>query len=135
LRRRMAEDRIGLVRELAADLQRDEVKMFVTHRALEFRKANRELFARGEYMPLEVQGSCAGHVVAFARKLGEHWAVVVAPRWTSRVHDWGDTEIVMPDGAPGEWTDAITGLVASNWRVKELLAGLPVGLWAGNAGL
>jgi (1->4)-alpha-D-glucan 1-alpha-D-glucosylmutase len=129
LRRRFAEDRIGLVRELAADLQRDEVKMFVTHRALEFRRANRELFARGEYVPLEVKGSCAGHVVAFGRKLDRQWAVVVAPRWTSRVRDWGDTEIVVPAGIPAEWTDAITGLVASNWRVKELLAEFPVGMW------
>jgi (1->4)-alpha-D-glucan 1-alpha-D-glucosylmutase len=131
LRRRLAEDRIGLVKDLAADLQRDEVKMYVTHRALEFRRANRELFARGEYLPLEVKGPCAGHVVTFARKLGPQWAVVVVPRWTTRVHDWRDTEIVMPDGAPREWTDAITGLTASSWRIQELLAEFPLGIWAG----
>ena len=131
LRRRLAEDRIALVRELAADPQQDEMKLFVTYRRLEFRRANRELFARGEYLPLEVKGSCAAHVWRSRGSSDRQWAVVVAPRWTSRVHDWGDTEIVMPEGSAAEWTDAITGLVASSWRVKELLAEFPVGIWAG----
>ncbi len=129
LRRRVAEDRIKLVRELAAEPQRDEVKMFVTYRALEFRKSNRALFARGEYIPLAVQGACAAHVIAFARKFDRQWAVVVAPRWASRVHDWGDTELVMPEGAPAEWTDAITGLAAGSWKIQQLLAEFPVGMW------
>src|SRR6202008_2876626 len=43
LRRRQTEDRIGLIRGLAADPQQDEMKLFVTHRALEFRKAHHDL--------------------------------------------------------------------------------------------
>jgi (1->4)-alpha-D-glucan 1-alpha-D-glucosylmutase len=129
LRRRMADDRIPLVRELAADPVRDDSKMFVTWRALEFRREHRDLFARGEYIPLEVTGSCAPHVVAFARRLDRQWVVVVAPRWTSRVQEWGDTQIRLPEGAPEEWTDTITGLVASGWRVGDLLAEFPVGMW------
>jgi (1->4)-alpha-D-glucan 1-alpha-D-glucosylmutase len=128
LRRRESEDRIALIRELAANPQMDEIKMFVTYRGLDFRRARPDLFARGEYLPLEVRGSCARHVIAFARRLEDQWAVVVAPRWTSQVQDWGDTEIVLPPGAPFEWSDCLTGLAAGSWRVGDLLKEFPVAL-------
>jgi len=130
LRKREAEDRIGLVRELAANPLLDEMKLFVTYRALEFRKAQRELFARGEYLPLNARGACAAHVAAFARRLGERWAVAVAPRWASRLADWADTEIVTPEGAPREWHDAITGLIPASWRMADLLKEFPLALMA-----
>jgi (1->4)-alpha-D-glucan 1-alpha-D-glucosylmutase len=128
LRRREAEDRIALVRELAAEPLRDEMKLFVTYRALEFRRTNRDLFARGEYIPLRTSGACATHVCAFARHLGDRWAVVVAPRCLSKVADWGDTRVELPEGAPDEWHDALTGLIPAGWRVAELLAEFPVAL-------
>src|SRR5207253_8946078 len=59
LRRRESEDRIALIRELAADPTRDEMKLFVTYRSLDFRQANHDLFARGEYLPLTVLGAGA----------------------------------------------------------------------------
>jgi (1->4)-alpha-D-glucan 1-alpha-D-glucosylmutase len=136
LRRREAEGRIRLVRELAADPLRDEMKLFVTFRALEFRRSNRELFARGEYIPLRAAGSYADHVCAFARRLGKRWAVAVAPRFMSKlgdVADWGDTRVELPEGAPTDWRDALTGLIPSGWRLAELLAEFPVALlsWTG----
>lgn len=130
LRRRESEDRIGLVRELAADPLQDEMKLFVTWRALEFRKSQRELFAQGTYLPLETHGALAAHVVAFARHLKDRWAVAVAPRWTTGVTDWAGTEIVKPSGAPSEWRDVLTGLIPSSWRLRELLQEFPVALLA-----
>ena len=128
LRRREAEDRISLIRELAADPRRDEIKMYVTHKALEFRRANKELFARGEYLPLLARGACAAHVCAFARKWEDRWAVAVAPRWTTRLGDWDDTEILAPAGAPVEWEDALTALIPGSWRIAELFREFPVAL-------
>ena len=126
LRRRYAEDRIPLIRELAADPLRDEMKMFVTYRALDFRKANRDLFARGEYAPVDVRGTCADHVCAFMRKWKGRWVVVAAPRWMTQVTDWGDTELVMP--LDTERTDVITGLIPPGWKIRELLAEFPVAM-------
>jgi (1->4)-alpha-D-glucan 1-alpha-D-glucosylmutase len=128
LRRRESEDRIALVRELAADPQREEMKLLVTYRALQFRRTHSELFSRGDYIPLYARGECASHVCAFARRLGERWAVAVAPRWTSRVAEWGDTEIVLPDDAPSEWSDCLTGLIPRSWRIADILAEFPVAL-------
>jgi (1->4)-alpha-D-glucan 1-alpha-D-glucosylmutase len=134
LRRREAENRIPLVRELAANPLRDEMKLFVTFRGLEFRKSNRDLFARGEYIPLRAAGACANHVCAFARRLGERWAAAVAPRWLTKVTDWGDTRVELPEGAPTAWRDTLTGLIPAGWRLAELLAEFPVALLSG-AGL
>jgi (1->4)-alpha-D-glucan 1-alpha-D-glucosylmutase len=128
LRRRESEDRIALIRELAADPLQDEMKLFVTWRALDFRKSQRDLFARGEYVPLETRGACADHAIAFARRLEERWAVAVAQRWTHNLQDWADTEIVLPLNAPREWRDVLTGLIPAGWRMGELLKEFPVAL-------
>jgi (1->4)-alpha-D-glucan 1-alpha-D-glucosylmutase len=125
LRRRDAEDRIGLVRELASEPEREEMKLFVTYKALAFRKAHRDLFSRGAYIPIEVRGLHAGHVCAFARRLGDQWAVVVAPRWTMRVADWGDTGIVLPEHP---WIDAVTQLIPASSKLSDLLHEFPVAL-------
>jgi (1->4)-alpha-D-glucan 1-alpha-D-glucosylmutase len=132
LRRRYSEDRIGLIRELAANPEKDETKLFVTYRGLDFRRAHPELFAEGEYLPLEVKGSCARNVCAFARRHDGKWTVVVAPRWTTKVTEWGDTEVMLPAGVPAgvpsEWSDCLTGLTPASWRVGDLLAEFPVAL-------
>ena len=125
MRRREASERIALMRDLAADPLQDEMKLFVTYKALEFRKANRELFARGEYIPLRARGRFAEHVCAFARRLGSRWAAAIAPRWLSRLEDWEDTELEAPEGAPSEWQDVMTGLIPASWRLRDLLAKRP----------
>jgi len=125
LRRRESEDRIALIRELAANPQQDEMKLFVTYRALHCRKSQAELFARGEYIPLQAEGPAADHVCAFARRLGDRWAVVVAPRWTATLKDWAATSVPLPEG---EWTDALTGLIPRSNRLGDLLSEFPVAL-------
>ena len=130
LRRRETEDLPAMVRELAADPQQDEMKLFVTYRALDFRKSQRALFAHGEYLPLVVRGACAEHLVAFARHLEDRWAMAVAPRWTARLDDWADTEIVLPVDAPADWRDVLTGFAPSSGHVSEVLKEFPVALLA-----
>jgi (1->4)-alpha-D-glucan 1-alpha-D-glucosylmutase len=130
LRRRAAEDRIALVRELSGDPLRDEMKLFVTHRALDFRRSERDLFTHGEYLPLAAAGAGARHVCAFARRWQDRWAVVVAPRFVSKLEAWDDTAIELPPGAPQEWHDVLTGLIPPSWRLADLLAEFPVALLA-----
>jgi (1->4)-alpha-D-glucan 1-alpha-D-glucosylmutase len=130
LRRRESEDALDLVQQLAADPLQDEMKLFVTYKALQFRKSNRDLFARGAYLPLHATGACAAHVCAFARKLDTRWAVVVAPRWSSLLGEWGDTELVLPDGTPAEWQDVLTGLIPASRRLADILGAFPVALWS-----
>jgi (1->4)-alpha-D-glucan 1-alpha-D-glucosylmutase len=128
LRRREGEDRVALVRDLAAHPERDAMKLWVTSRALALRKLHADLFARGEYIAAAARGACARQVVAFARRLQSQWALAVAPRWTAVQDGWGDTEIVLPEGAPGEWIDALTGLIPASLRLADLLREFPVAL-------
>jgi (1->4)-alpha-D-glucan 1-alpha-D-glucosylmutase len=128
LKHREAADRIALIRGLAANPEQEEMKMFVTFKALQCRKAYAHLFARGAYLPLRPTGARADHVCTFARRLDDRWLVTVAPRWTANLDDWADTEIPLPEGAPNEWKDELTGLITASRRVADLLAEFPIAM-------
>jgi (1->4)-alpha-D-glucan 1-alpha-D-glucosylmutase len=118
------------------------IKVFATEGAVAFRKANHELFASGEYLPLETRGRRPSHVVAFARRLGDEWCIVVVPRLSARlsvtvrpplgIRAWGDTEIVLPEGAPARWRRVLAGgrVVARDGRLAmaRVLENFPVAL-------
>lgn len=85
----------------------ERLKPGVLQRLLHTRRAHATLFGRGGYLPLEVRGAHARHLVAFARRDGESIAITIAPRLLvsrldahGRPTDWEDTEIVLP-GALG----------------------------------
>jgi (1->4)-alpha-D-glucan 1-alpha-D-glucosylmutase len=65
-----------LVRELVARLTDGRIKLYITYKALNFRRAPGSLRA-GAYQPLTVSGAKEDHVLAFARHLGNCWALVV----------------------------------------------------------
>ncbi|HEY9283559.1 MAG TPA: malto-oligosyltrehalose synthase, partial [Pyrinomonadaceae bacterium] len=65
-----AGDPAALAGRLISEPEDGRLKLFVTSRALAFRKARRELFAAGDYVPLAASGEHADSVVAFARKSG-----------------------------------------------------------------
>ncbi|HEU0163782.1 MAG TPA: malto-oligosyltrehalose synthase, partial [Thermomicrobiales bacterium] len=64
----------------AMTLANPAVKQFVTARTLAVRAAHPDLFARGAYLPLIVEGPGAEHVVAFARTATDACAIVIVPR-------------------------------------------------------
>jgi (1->4)-alpha-D-glucan 1-alpha-D-glucosylmutase len=102
----------ALSRELTLDKDTGEIKLYVIYKALGYRKANRELFEEGEYMPLETGGRAADHICAFARRLGNMEAVVVVPRFLIRLvpesdrlpfgpEVWGDSSVIVPFAEEG----------------------------------
>ncbi|AJQ46138.1 MULTISPECIES: malto-oligosyltrehalose synthase [Pseudomonas] len=106
LRRRTLDDATP-VAELLAHWRDGRIKQALIARVLDCRQAHAELFRRGAYLPLTVQGRHADKVIAFARLgEGEH-AVVVAPRLASGLlggavtplipaQNWDDTRLVLP---------------------------------------
>lgn len=116
------------------------LKLLVTWRGLRARRAEPDLFLRGEYLPLEASGHLAGHLVAFARRQGDAWLVCAVPRFPARLaagfplgaRTWRDTTLALPPGAPGEWTDLATGSIAraagGALRAADLFRALPVAL-------
>ena len=71
----------NLVDRMARTLGDGLIKLYVTSRTLRFRRANPELFARGAYLPLRAAGNRQGHVISFARLLGQRQIIVAAGRF------------------------------------------------------
>jgi (1->4)-alpha-D-glucan 1-alpha-D-glucosylmutase len=79
------------------------IKMFLTHRVLQFRRTHGELFQQGDYLPINPSGTFADCCVSFFRKLADKWIVTIVPRLSSRVgfppvaELWKDTAIQIPE--------------------------------------
>ncbi|MGO9021293.1 MAG: malto-oligosyltrehalose synthase [Syntrophobacteraceae bacterium] len=130
-----------LVQDLLATREDGKIKLFLIYRALKAKKANRDIFRSGAYLPLEPAGRFRSHVIAFAWRYEQQWALVVAPRFLSHLIQegdfplgrqvWQDTEVIMPDGAPATWRNVITGEVLSAGKalfVGDIVLSFPVAL-------
>jgi (1->4)-alpha-D-glucan 1-alpha-D-glucosylmutase len=65
------------------------LKLAWTRQLLAHRQQYRDLFATGDYIPLEVHGRDRDHVIAFARRHGKHTLIVAVARWLARFTDGG----------------------------------------------
>jgi (1->4)-alpha-D-glucan 1-alpha-D-glucosylmutase len=149
LRRQMMDTLATEPARLLAEWKSGAIKLHVTQRALKYRRDHRELFAAGAYIPLRVEGSARDHVVAFARHRDDDWCVTIAPRLYARMSQsagldlgqppvgesvWGDTSILLPEGAPSAWHGVLDDAnlrTSARIRVADALARLPIALLGG----
>jgi (1->4)-alpha-D-glucan 1-alpha-D-glucosylmutase len=149
LKRREKKSLLPLIAELLRRWEDGRLKLFVTAKALDFRRTQRELFLEGDYLPIRVLGRRKQHICAFARRKGEKWAVVAAPRLLTRLvrvgklpvgeRTWGTDRLILPRGAPERWLNIFTGETlkvssASGRKVlplKSVFQHLPVALLSG----
>lgn len=94
-------DRGELIQELMENWRDGRIKLFVVHSALRLRQEKPELFLKGDYTALRLEGSRAGDAIAFARTVGDDVLVVVAPcrtieREQTADSAWDDTYVVGP---------------------------------------
>jgi (1->4)-alpha-D-glucan 1-alpha-D-glucosylmutase len=97
------------------------LKLFVTTRTLQIRARLREVYERGDYVPLTTAGSRQDCLFAFARRHGHVTAITCVPRLVATLTPdgavpplgpaiWGDTRVELPvDWRIGELCDAFTG--------------------------
>ncbi len=136
------------VRFLLDAWQDGRPKLHLTRRALALRRESPDLFEKGEYIPLEVSGPRADHLVAFARRHEDRIAITVAPRLYTRLTNvsgallpgpdvWADTRIHLPEEvAETELHNVLTGeTVAAEGdhagpflSVSDVLLSFPVAL-------
>ncbi len=119
IKRREAGGLIPLAQDLLTHWEDGRIKLYVTYKALAFRRSHRSLFLEGSYVPLNARGARKDHLCAFARRHGDGWALVCVPRWLTRLGSpgkppvgrrvWEDTELRLPVGAPEAWRDVLTG--------------------------
>jgi (1->4)-alpha-D-glucan 1-alpha-D-glucosylmutase len=150
LKGRDSEGSDALLHELLERWQDGRIKLYVTWKALNFRRAHQNLFSAGEYIPLHASRGRDDHVCAFARRAGDDWAIVAVPRLVTRLTEpgvfplgkaaWGSAAINLPKDAPAKWKNVFSGreLRASFARQNKRLAlrqvfdSAPVALLAGS---
>ncbi len=140
-------DPVALVDRLARAPADGSLKLFVTHRALLFRRTCAALFAEGSYEPLAADGVHAAAVVSFARRLEGRSAIVVAGRLMTSLGGtndlpiaarWGDTRIALTTTSE-RYRDALTGRTLSVEQdgqgrylpLSKVFAHLPVAILEG----
>lgn len=121
------------------------VKIFLTERLLGFRQGNRELFERGDYVPVAATGKRSPNVFAFLRTSGGCSTLVVVPRFSTQlsattrlplgIRAWLDTALSIGESAPEKWKNVITGaaLTTRNGELPlhRVLEHFPVALLTG----
>jgi (1->4)-alpha-D-glucan 1-alpha-D-glucosylmutase len=116
---------------LAQDWLTGHLKLAWTRHLLKLRTELADVFANGDYQPLDVGGPHRDHVIAFARRRGRDAAVIVATRslaaFTDNGRTWPRPENY--DAALDVSGYAIEGFAdadAPHLRLSDLLARLPV---------
>jgi (1->4)-alpha-D-glucan 1-alpha-D-glucosylmutase len=124
------------------DWRSGHLKQRLIQQALSLRAREPELFARGEYLPLECEGSPAGNVIAFLRRYRDRYAITVATRMPAHIvasampaisrETWKDTALVLPKDLPATWLDVFTENRkeggSNRLHMADVLRDLPVAL-------
>jgi malto-oligosyltrehalose synthase/4-alpha-glucanotransferase len=115
-----------------------DIKLRLTQLLNRLRRDNPDVFAKGNYLPLEVKGKYRRNLIAFARNYLQQWIVVIAPIGLAAADiskkggfDWKDTIILLPDDAPLQWQSLFGGqpsVFNNELPVKTVLKKLPFGL-------
>ena len=116
---------------LAQGLGSGHLKMAWTRHLLKLRSELSDVFANGDYEPLEVSSAFRDHVIAFARRRGRDAAIVVATRRFAPFSDSGRAW-PRPDGydaalnVSGYAIEGFADADASQLRLSDILRHLPV---------
>jgi (1->4)-alpha-D-glucan 1-alpha-D-glucosylmutase len=120
------------------------VKLAIIQRMLALRMQMPDLLSNGSYLPLTAQGRHADRVIAFARRQGNCWAVVIATRLSMALLDansevplidpiaWDDTAVQMPEELFGralfDWLSPAAPKVEDTGLLylREALTAMPV---------
>lgn len=124
------QNRLQLLRSLLASMEDGRIKLFVVMQTLRFRLRHAALFQTGDYLKINIQGSGAEHLLAFARKDRNHFVIIVVPRLIAALYIdkaeppggfWNGTRLELPPAAPEEYRDLFGQCRASTVRAEDQL--------------
>lgn len=125
------------VRQLLDDMTDSRVKLYTLWKTLDCRCEYSNLFERGAYLPLVVEGEKELHICAFMRQYGEQRLLVAVPRLIAGLLDYGEsclplgrevwlnTDILLPENLPLQpFRNVFTGeqLLVDSAGIKRLEA-------------
>jgi len=95
------------------------IKLFLSNKALEFRRSHGDLLAKGDYVPSYAGSRMRQHVCAFMRTYKGESALVAVPRFTTAitargqfplgVSAWRKNRLELPRGVARQWSNILTG--------------------------
>lgn len=119
-----------LLQDILANWDDGRIKLFLTYKALNYRRENQELFAGGEYLPVRSTGPRSEYVCAFIRRLENKWVLTAVPRLVAKLQRvsermqgdcepkttpplgeavWGNSAFILPGNSPETWYNVLTG--------------------------
>ncbi|HNT43149.1 MAG TPA: malto-oligosyltrehalose synthase [Syntrophorhabdaceae bacterium] len=126
-------DTAAYAKDLTSSMEDGRIKLYITYKALGLRRKMREVFEKGEYIPLEAAGTRSEHVIAFARRFLNTMIIVVVPRFVAKVLSspgmtfedmWEDTMVIVPESSEGAtFRNVLTGEELARTR-RQGLSGL-----------
>jgi (1->4)-alpha-D-glucan 1-alpha-D-glucosylmutase len=141
IREQIKTDILGLIQELLSQKTDGRIKLFLTAQVLKARTDYLSLFRDGEYLPLEIQGTHANHIIAFARRFENQTAIAIAPRFLTNLIQpgehplgesvWQDTHLQLPPGTSFTWNNVLTQQplqAKETLSISAALAHFPVAL-------
>jgi len=141
IRQRSLSDLPELITELLATMEDGRIKQFLVYQVLNLRHRIPLLFEEGDYLALEASGPGKDHVIAYARRHKDSYAITVAPRclagWiqegTLPLGDnvWQETYLKLPMPDQVGWQDMLSGAHLSGGSkvaIGSILNRLPVSL-------
>ena len=132
------------MREWLAQWPDGRIKLAVVCSLLCCRREHPDLFGRGSYEPVSLEGPLSQHVIAFVRREGGEICVAVAARLFARLLGdqadyrsdvWGDARLDLRE-APKSLTNVLTGEAVSTdagLHLGEVLADLPAAVLIGQS--
>jgi malto-oligosyltrehalose synthase/4-alpha-glucanotransferase len=130
---------IDLLSNLWKNRYSAKIKLWLTHLLFTERRNHPEIFLRGKYIPLEVEGSYKEFIFAFARNYQSSWRIIIVPLQIAKLikdpakdlpeFDWMDTRILIPEKAPQNWTNTFTketGIHNGTIQINQLFTTIPL---------
>jgi (1->4)-alpha-D-glucan 1-alpha-D-glucosylmutase len=110
----------SLIDRLLREKEDGTIKLFVTWRAMNYRRTHHRLFLNGAYIPHEVIGSAKEHLVAFSRRLNEAHLIAAVPRFLCSLMG---PRLEDPIGRVWEGTDLVLEGESSRVSYRNVLTG------------
>ncbi|QED37086.1 malto-oligosyltrehalose synthase [Antarcticibacterium arcticum] len=119
-----------------------KIKMYVLSKSLITRRREKDIYQKGEYVPLTLKGKGSKNFISYARVLGEEWRLIVVPVFVTGIFDpetlkprngyLSDVFISLPENAPLEWDYIFSGKSSITEEglipVQDFISEFPVAL-------
>ncbi len=131
--------------ELFSHPDNPAIKILLTNLLLVHRNNHRDLYEKGEYIPLKLTGKLKNKVLAYARSYKETTIIIAIPLNPGALFDnkrpadikavkWKDTSVEIPDFFPDEYEDLLANRsvkAEKNITISEVFSEIPFALLKG----